>query len=229
MNRLVSTLVAALVLGAGLTAPSAALAAGKPLTGTFAFTPGKYKHGKGSGTYFRMIYPKGSVRKGPFFANSNSKAKNKTFTLLKPGIDGGLRTGAFQEPPTPAFASNGFALANRIIQPTLFAGIKFSLSTAPTDAQSGKTVGAPVIKVNGRKLTGDLRGFTASWNSIWFNQGSPKPGGNRPGLTRSVRGTYNPKTRRYTITWVSQIVGGPFNDFSGYWHLQGKFKPGGGS
>ena len=58
----------------------------------------------------------------------------------------------------------------------------------------------------------DLRGFTASWNSIYFNQGSPKPAGNRPGLTRAVRGTYNAKTGHYVLTWVSQIVGGPFND-----------------
>jgi hypothetical protein len=226
------SLVVAAALGAVLSTASTAVAApAKNLTGTFAFTPGKVKTVKKNGkrrkvtggTYFRMIYPNGSVKKGPFFKNSDSKAK--TYTLLKPGIDGGLRTGVFQQPPTPAFAPNGFALSNRIIPPTSFAGIKFSLSTAPTDAQSGKPVGVPTIKAKGRKLSGDLRAFTASWNSIWFNQGSPKPAGNRPGLTRPVRGTYNPKTKRFVITWVSQIVGGPFNDFSGYWHLQGRFKP----
>ena len=87
-------------------------------------------------------------------------------------------------------------------------------------------MGAPSIKLNGRRLSGDVSSFTASWNSIWFNQGAPKPGGSTPGLTRRLSGTYNPRTKAYTITWVSQIVGGPFNDFSGYWHLQGKFQPG---
>lgn len=176
-----------------------------------------------------MIYPNGSVRKGPFFKNSNSSARNKQFTLFRPGIDGGLRTGVFQEQPNPAFAPNGFALANRIVRPLPFAGIRFSLSTGPVDAQSGAKVGVPTITARGRRLTGDLRGFTASWNKIYFNQGAPKPSGRYSGKTRRVRGTYDPKTRRYSISWVSQIVGGPFNDFAGYWHFEGTFKPAAGS
>ena len=217
-------LAAALV---AILVPTAAADAATRLDGTFRFTPGKYKAStkKASGTYFRMIYPNGKPGRGPFFKNSDSTAKDKTYTLLRPGGEGGLITGAFQQPPDPAFGSNGDALANRIIPPTLFAGIRFSLSTAPTDAQSGASVGPPAVSVSGTKLSGDLRGFTASWNSIWFNQGSPKPAGNRPGLTRAVRGSYDPKTRRYTLTWISQIVGGPFHDFSGYWHLQGRFEP----
>ena len=43
---------------------------------------------------------------------------------------------------------------------------------------------------------------------------------------QAPRGTYDPKTKRYAIDWVSQIVGGPFNDFSGYWHFEGRFEPG---
>src|SRR3954470_7436701 len=188
--RRIASIALALAFAAS---PSAASAATQTLKGTFALKPGKAVKKKVTGTYFRMIYPKGSVKKGPFFKNPDSTAADKTYTLLKPGIDGGLRTTVFQDPPTPPFGGNGFALANRIIQPTPFAGIKFSLSTAAKDAQSGRAVGAPVVKVSGRKLTGALRGFTASWNSIWFNQGSPKPAGNRPGLTRRVTGTYNPK------------------------------------
>ena len=178
-----------------------------------------------SGSYFRMIYPNGRPGRGPFFANSDSTAKDKTYTLFTPGIDGGLRTGGFQVQPSPAFAPNGFALANRIVKPLPFAGIKFSLSTAPTDVQSGIGVAAPRIVARGRRLTGDLRAFTAEWNSIYFNQGAPKPGGRFPGDTRALSGTYNSRTHRYAITWVSQIVGGPFNDFSGYWHFTGIFRP----
>jgi len=29
----------------------------------------------------------------------------------------------------------------------------------------------------------------------------------------------------FTLTWQSQIVGGPFNDFTGHWNLSGTFKP----
>ncbi len=214
--------LAALVL-----APGVAAAAKTPLVGTFQIAPGKQKGKRVSGSYFRMIYPNGNPTKGPFFQNSDSTASDKTYTLFKPGIDGGLRTGSYQPQPTPAFAPNGFALANRIVRPLPFAGIKFSLSTAPTDLQSGARVATyPTITANGRRLTGDLRSFTASWNSIYFNQGAPKPNGKLTGKTRALTGTYDPRTRRYAITWVSQIVGGPFNDFSGYWHFEGVFKPG---
>lgn len=212
-----------------LTGAAPAAAAKKQLVGTFKIAPGKSVRKGGTikvtGSYFRMIYPKGSPKKGPFFLNPNSKALDKTYTLFSPGIDKGLRTGQFQEQPTPAFAPNGFALANRIVKPLPFAGIKFSLSTASPDAQGGLKVGAPRIWVDGRKLGGDLRSFTASWNKIYFNQGAPKPNGKLVGATRAPKGTYDPKTRKYSIDWVSQIVGGPFNDFAGSWHFEGVFQP----
>ena len=36
-----------------------------------------------------------------------------------------------------------------------------------------------------------------------------------------MTGTYNADTKAYTLDWTSQIVGGPFNNFSGHWHLEG--------
>ena len=44
-----------------------------------------------------------------------------------------------------------------------------------------------------------------------------------PGLTRPVSGTYNASTHDYVLAWTSQVSGGPFNGFTGYWHLAGKF------
>lgn len=227
--------VAVALCAAGLSvAPTAAPAARTALTGTFRVAPGRYTPAKGrqkakvTGSYFRMTYPNGDPYvKGPFFENSDSAARDKTYTLFKPGIDKGLRTGAYQPQPTPAFAANGFALANRIVQPLLFAGIKFSLSTGDVDLQGGTRVTTlPTVWANGRRLTGDLRSFTASWNKIYFNQGAPKPNGRLPGKTTAIRGTYDPRTRRYELTWTSQIVGGPFNDFTGRWHFEGVFAPG---
>lgn len=229
--------VVAVALGlAGLTAsPTAAQAARRALVGTFQIAPGRYTPAKGgqkakiSGSYFRMTYPGGDpLKKGPYFENSDSAAKDKTYTLFTPGIDKGLRTGSYQPQPTPAFSANGFALANRIVRPLPFAGIKFSLSTADVDQQGGARVATPpTIWADGRKLTGDLRSFTASWNKIYFNQGSPKPNGARPGKTTPIAGSYDARTGRYEITWSSQIVGGPFNDFTGRWHFEGVFKAGG--
>jgi hypothetical protein len=85
-------------------------------------------------------------------------------------------------------------------------------------------VAAPTLRVKGTKITGNLSAWTAEWNKIYFNQGAPKPGGTYPGGTTPVTGTYNPKTKAFVVTWYSAIVGGPFNGFIGFWHLQGKLR-----
>jgi hypothetical protein len=222
-------LAVALVVSAGiLTAASQAQAAGTPLSGTLAIAPGKYVpagHGKAAhytGSYFRMLLP-GATDK--YFRNPNSTAKDKSYTLFVPGTQRGLRLGSFQQPPSPAFASDGFALASSIVQPMKFAGIDFSISTAQADAQSGQPDVAPSLSAVGGQVIGNFSAWTAEWNSIYFNQGSPKPGGSYPGLTRPVNGTYNSRTKAYQIIWYSLIVGGPFNGFTGYWHLQGTLIP----
>ncbi len=222
---------AALALAAPLAAGSApALAAKVELTGTLGISPGrpaskaiiKKTRAKYTGSYFRMILPGGTDQ---FFLNSNSRAKDKSYTLFRTGTDGGLKLGAFQAPPTPAFTANGFARSRRIVLPEKFAGIAFSISTAPTDAQTGLKDTPPRLFVTGRRITGDVRAWTAAWNRIYFNQGAPKPNGTLPGKTKPVNGTYDPKTKAYEISWYSLIVGGPFNGFTGYWHLQGTVRP----
>jgi hypothetical protein len=80
--------------------------------------------------------------------------------------------------------------------------------------------------LHGNKLTGNFEAWTAEWNKIYFNQGAPKPNKAQPypGLTQPVTGTYDAKTGAFTLTWYSAIVGGPFNGFTGYWHLEGRLK-----
>lgn len=151
-----------------------------------------------SGSYFRMIYPGG----GKYFKNPYSASADKTYTLLSAGSDGGLRTGGLQPAPSPAFDAHGNSRAGRIIRPTNFAGINFGLATKGT---------APSISASGGRLNGQVNGLTAKWNNLSFNQGN------------RVTGTYNAKTHVFVLTWTSLISGGPFNGFTGYWHLTGKF------
>jgi hypothetical protein len=207
-------------------AATGATTAPKSLTGTFLITKGTPAKGAPHGSHFRMVYPGGSVIKGKFFANPNAHGTNKTYTLISPGTGGGLRTGKYQPAPNPAFDARGNSRARSIILPTSFTGINFSVVTTARDAQTGKSVAAPSIKVRSGKLSGDLRAFAANWNNLSFNQGSPKPNGTRPGLTASVSGTYNAKTHAYVLNWTSAIVGGPFNGFTGVWHLTGTFRAG---
>jgi hypothetical protein len=232
VNRLV-TAPAALVLlvllaGCG-SSTKKTTAGGSALVGTFALTAGRCGAGPPTGTYFRMIQPGGTVARGKFFSNPDSSCKDKSFTVERPGIDHGLITDTYQPSPAQPFDTHGNARAARILEPGSFTAIKFAIATAATDPQTRKKVAAPHIVVKDGRLSGQLSAWSASWNNLYFNQGSPKPDGSRPGLTTPVGGTYDARTHAFVLTWASQIVGGPFNGFSGFWHLEGTFEPRSGS
>ncbi len=219
---------------AGPTAPAArniGLVSTSPLVGTFNLQSGSCASGE-TGSYFRMILP-GEAINGPdssYISNGNSTCSDKTYTLLSPGSQGGLVTGSYQPGPSPAFDGSGNALAAQIIQPTTFFGVQFSVETSSKDAQTGSSVLAPSISVDGSgNLSGSLEAFSAAWNAQYFNQGSPKPGGSLPGETAGPTGTYDSSTGAFTLSWTSQIVGGPFNSFTGQWHLSGTFDAAPGS
>ena len=203
----------------GPSSHTAGAGGGQALTGTFRATAGSCSAGI-SGSWFRMLSPAGSS-----VTNSDSPCSDQSYTPLSPGSDGGLVTGGYQPDPSPAFDGTGNGLAHRIFQPAKFYGVEFSVATDPTDPQTGTAVGTPAISVNGNTLGGDLRAFTVSWNNQHFNQGAPKPDGTSPGKTSGPTGIYNAATRAYKLTWSSQIVGGPFNNFTGTWQIEGTFVP----
>lgn len=227
MRRLIAALV---VIGAAVTSPLllrvAPASASTALVGTFDITAGSCNGGQVSGSYFRMILQGGNAS-GPFLSNSDSTCSDQSYTPMAPGTDGGLATGRYQPQPSPAFDGSGNALARRIISPAKFYGVGYSASTQPTDPQTEKGVPAPQITVSGTALSGSVQAVSVSWNNQYFNQGSPKPDGTSPGDTTPVTGTYDPATGSYTLQWTSQVVGGPFNGFSGLWHLTGRFVPAG--
>ena len=220
---LTAAVAAAALSGLGLVA-AAPSSAGTALNGTFTIKAGSCSGGV-HGSYFRMIMHSGTAKNGPFMSNSDSKCSKKTYTLLAPGSDGGLKSGRYQKQASPAFDSSGNALSHRITKPTRFYGVDFGTATNKVDPQTGKQVSAPQISLSGTSLSGDVRAFGVSWNKQQFNQGSPKPSGTRPGNTSRVTGTYNATTGKYTLQWTSQIQGGPFDGFTGLWHLTGTFKP----
>jgi hypothetical protein len=195
-----------------------------PLVGRFNLAAGACAGGAASGSYFRMVQPSGSIKDGPFVTNGDSTCADQTYTLLAPGSDAGFVTGSYQPAPSPAFDGSGNSQAARIVVPTPFFGVKFGLSTDPTDRQTKKDVPAISLQADGNgNLTGDLRAWAATWNKQDFNQGAPKPDGSTPGLTSPARGTYDVATGAFVLEWSSTVVGGPFNDFTGVWHLTGTF------
>lgn len=196
------------------------------LIGLFRITNGECASAAASGSYFRMVQSGGNNETGPFVRNNDSTCSDKTFTPLASGADGGLLTGSYQPHPDPAFSDGLNAAASKIAQPTGWYAVKFALATNPKDPQTEADVAAPKITVSGGRLVGDLRAFAAAWNGQHFNQGSPKPDGSKPGNTTEPTGTFDASTKKFTLEWTSQIVGGAFNNFTGKWHLEGVFEEG---
>jgi hypothetical protein len=205
---------------ASTTESTAAASGPQELVGLFKVDPGTCADaGVTAGSYFRMAQAGGTVEDGPFVPNGDSTCGDTTWNLLLPGTDGGLRTGAYQPHPDPIFDAAGNAGASAIVMPVKFFAVDFGVATSETDSEA-----MPTMSVEDGTLTGDLSAFAAAWNNQQFNQGSPKPDGSMPGATAAVSGTFDDATKRFTLDWSSQIVGGPFNDFTGIWHLEGTFE-----
>lgn len=203
--------------------------AGEALVGTFRITAGECGgDGITGGSYFRMATPAGNPENGPWVNNTSSPCDDNTYTPLSPGTDGGLSTEDYQPHPDPAFDDDNNALADRIIQPTGFNGTDFAVAANPVDPQTEEEVPVPSIDAAGGDLSGQITAWAAAWNDQHFNQGSPKPDGDQPGDTFGPTGTYDPATGAFTLEWASLIVGGPFNNFTGVWHLEGTFQAAGG-
>ena len=252
---LIITLTAAGCSSGSKTSDAAAGGGKHELVGVFRLTPGAVSGANTTGTWFRMLQPGGNAKSGPYMINADSPADGGQATLLQPGASGGLRTGGYQSQPTPGFDGGGNSLADAITVPTKFFGVKFSISTNETDLQTKTKVAPPTVLDNGGKLTADLSSWAASWNNQNFNQGAPKPVSSTqaqaPGQEQAERawdwvsqkwleaapkstvsgggatGTYDAKSRAFVLEWTSHIDGGPFNGFTGLWHLEGTFEPSG--
>jgi len=172
-----------------------------------------------SGSYFRMVEPGGTVEDGPFVPNGDSTCGDQSFSSLDPGAVG-LTTGEYQPQPEPPFddATNG--TASDIVAPTTFFGIDFAVATNETDPQTGEEAAAPSLTADeDGTITGDLASVGVAYGGEHFNQGAPKDEG-----TTGPTGTYDADTGAYVLDWTSLIVGGPFDGFTGIWHLEGTFE-----
>jgi len=184
-----------------------ASSSGNSLVGLFRITAAACDSSAPTGSWFRMVQPGGNAASGPYVSNPDSTCADNTVTPLAAGDDGGLKTGAFQ---------------TAVIHPQGFFAVPFEVSTNERDPQTGATVKPPAITRAGSTLQGDLSAISVSWNQQQFNQGAPKPGGP---TTDGPKGTYDGTSHRYTLDWTSRIEGGPFNGFTGMWHLEGTFEP----
>lgn len=208
----------------GLTALAAPVAQAEPapLNGLFALSSGVCANGVVTGSFFRMILPTGDAS-GPYLQNSDSQCSDQTVTPLAAGSDGGLVSGGYQPQPAAAFDGAGNAQSGRVTTPVRFYGVDFATATNPTDPQTGAGTSVPQVFSDGGRLSGDLSSLGVTWNNQVFNQGSPKPGGGLSGKTSPISGSID-AAGNFVLEWTSQIVGGPFNNFTGLWHLAGQYR-----
>jgi len=228
-RKVVGALLAVLALMAGACGgggnKKATASGSEQLLGLFKVAPGTCTTGGvTSGSSFRMINPGGKPGEGPYISNGDSPCGDKTFSPMFPGSDGGLRTGAYQPEVAQPFDAGGNGLTETIAKGTPFFAVRFAVATNEKDPQTGGKPPMPTIEAKDGQLSGNLSAFAASWNNQHFNQGSPKPDGTKPGLTLGPTGTYDPATKKFSLEWSSQIVGGPFNNFTGVWHFEGAFE-----
>lgn len=216
-GALVALALVAVLAGCG--GDDSARASGTRLDGRFGIDAGTCAEAAVSGSTFRMVQPNGSVADGPFVSNPDSTCADKSVTPLQAGSDGGLLTGSYQTSTEPAFAADGTSTATKVISATPFFAVGFGLATDETDAQSKEAVDPPSIFDEDGKLNGDLSALAVTWNGQYFNQGAPKPGAD----DGDVSGTYDADSGVYALDWTSLIEGGPFDGFTGIWHLEGTF------
>ena len=204
------------------------------LTGTMLIDAGiKMTDSTGS-----LVYTSGSY----FAMGANNP--NGSAAMLAPGSAGGIVLGTYQNfvlnPDVPhpynwdglgAAAGTGYS-GLPTTQSTMLASFEFFGTptfggTNPIGYQSGEAHAAPTADIsncvgNTCTLSVDLSSWEVMWNGSAFEQG-PRP--LNTGAFVPAVGTYDLATSAYSLTWNSQIKGGPFNGIAGYWHLEGAVVP----
>jgi hypothetical protein len=109
------------------------------------------------------------------------------------------------------------------VAPFQFFGINTYSGTNPVSYVTGNAAGTPTFDYDPvtDEFTVDLSSWAVLWNGSVFDQG---PGGTASDGTNYidvVDASYDPVTKRYSVSWANRIAGGPFNGFQGYWHIEG--------
>jgi hypothetical protein len=120
---------------------------------------------------------------------------------------------------TPDVPSNALA-------PFSFFGVSTYTGTNPVSYVTGNAAGTPTFDydpVTG-EFTVDLSSWSVLWNGSVFDQGPVGTGPGGVSYADAVDASFDPVTKRYSISWGNRITGGPFNGFQGYWHFEGTYE-----
>lgn len=212
---------------------SAATAHAASLTGTMLINPGHYNiDGRYAG--------------GSYFAMGGNTPNANAAMLVPNSSPGGIVLGTYQnfvlDPDEPhllnwngtgGLPGTGYSgtptTESNMLAPFGFFGTPTYVGTNPVGYQSGVSHPAPTADVDLGSCVGStcslslqLNSWEVMWNGSAFEQG-PRPDNTGPFVP--AIGTYDLLTHAYSVTWISQIKGGPFNSVKGYWHLDGIVVP----
>ena len=148
--------------------------------------PGRMRGETVAGSYFRMIFPTAAWPTASSSTTPTPPAR-QDLHVGPAGRQGGLVTGTYQPNPTPALNARAARGGQHRAAAELH-GDRLLHRHRQGDPQTGDHVPAPSLSVAGGKISGQLEAWSASWNKLYFNQGSPKPGGATPGLTAAGDG-----------------------------------------
>lgn len=193
------------------------------------------------GTRIDGLYDNGS-----YFAMGGNNPNGASTVMLQPGSDSGVILGTYQNfvlnPDVPhpynwdgngAAAGTGFSpaptVASNLLMPFSFFGVATYVGTNPVSYQSGLSHPVASATVDNGDCVGtvctlslELSAWEVMWNGSAFEQG-PRPVSSGPFVP--AVGTFDLSDNSYSVTWSSQINGGPFNGVTGYWHLEGTLAP----
>lgn len=172
---------------------------------------------------------------------------------LLPGSDGGIKLGHYQnfvlDPDVPhpqgwkgdtngdgipdgvagtEYGTTPVSGGGTIVQPFQFGGTTLvHVGTNPISYQSGNAHPTPSAEITNCvgsicTLNLQLESWEVMWNGSAFEQG-PRPVNSGPFTVAT--GTFDQSSNSYSVLWVSQINGGPFNNVTARWYLEGTLIP----
>ncbi|VAW63841.1 hypothetical protein MNBD_GAMMA09-1122 [hydrothermal vent metagenome] len=189
---------------------------------------------------------------GSYFAMGSNRPNSSNAVMLSPGTAGGILLGTYQNfvtnPDVPhpqgwkgdtngdgiAEGAAGTGYAGLVTESTAFSSFKFFgtntyIGLNPLSYQSAATAAAPGVGIDMSSCTNnvcsiyaDFSAWEVYWNGSVFQQG-PRP--SNTGLFGLASGSYNLISKEYSLDWASQIKDGPFNNVTGYWHIEGTVVP----
>ena len=100
-------------------------------------------------------------------------------------------------------------------------GSRVELADSPIGMVVKQGAPKPVSSTDAKALGQEEAERVYDWVAERFLEAAPEATVSGDGAT----GTYDPETGAFVLEWTSYIEGGPFNGFTGLWHLEGVFEP----